>query len=74
MENYHLTKSGDHWQLLKEGAARASFTAPTKKEASDKAHAFLEEKVASLKIHGEDGGVQEERTYPRAKDPRKSLG
>jgi hypothetical protein len=74
MDNYHLTKNGDHWQLLKEGAARASFTAPTKKEASEKAHVFLEGKAASLKIHSEDGKVQEERTYPRAQDPRKYPG
>lgn len=74
MDNYHLTKNDDHWQLAKEGASRASLSGTTKKETIEKAHAFLEGKVASLKIHGEDGKVQEERTYPRAKDPKKSPG
>jgi len=74
MDNYHLTKNDDHWQLMKEGASRASLTGANKKEASDKAHEFLSGKVASLKIHGEDGRVQEERTYPRKEDPRRSKG
>ena len=28
----------------------------------------------SVRIHGRDGSVQEERTYPRAADPRSSKG
>ncbi|MHC8361662.1 hypothetical protein ACYZUA_15410 [Pseudomonas sp. LS2P72] len=35
---------------------------------------FLQDKTASLKIHRENGTIQEERTYPRSADPRKSKG
>lgn len=74
MDNYQFTKKDDHWQLIKDGASRASLTGATKKEALDKTHEFLKDKEASLKIHGEDGKIQEERTYPRSSDPRKTKG
>ena len=34
----------------------------------------MSDKVASVKIHKEDGKLQEERTYQRKDDPRKSKG
>ncbi|MBA1245405.1 MULTISPECIES: DUF2188 domain-containing protein [Pseudomonas] len=74
MDNYHVTKAGDHWELKKEGAARASRTAPTKDALMEEAATFLEGKTASLKIHKGDGTIQEERTYPRSADPRRSKG
>lgn len=74
MDNYHITKSDDHWSLVKQGAERPSKTAATKAEIIQLAAEFLEGKTASLKIHKEDGTVQEERTYPRAADPAKSKG
>lgn len=74
MDNYHLTHAGDHWALTKEGATRASHTAPTKEELLTKTAAFMEGKTASVKIHKADGTVQEERTYPRSADPRASKG
>jgi len=74
MDNYHLTKNDDHWQLAKEGASRASKTGATKDEVLQLAHDFLADKTASLKIHGADGKIQEERTYPRKSDPIKTKG
>lgn len=74
MENYHLSKSDNGWDLKKEGATRASQRAATKAEAIQLATVFLEGKTASLKIHKEDGTIQEERTYPRSADPAKSKG
>lgn len=74
MENYHITKSDNGWDLKKEGAARASKSASTKAEIIQLATEFLEGKTASLKIHKEDGTIQEERTYPRSADPVKSKG
>ena len=74
MDNYQLTKKEDHWQLIKDGAARASLTGANKKQTLEKVHEFLQDKEASLKIHGEDGKIQEERTYPRSSDPRKTEG
>ncbi|WP_080393289.1 DUF2188 domain-containing protein [Pseudomonas syringae] len=46
----------------------------TKAEITQLSVEFLDGKTASLKIHKEDGTIQEERTYPRSADPSKSKG
>ncbi|HXR02234.1 MAG TPA: DUF2188 domain-containing protein, partial [Pseudomonas sp.] len=46
----------------------------TKSEILTLASEFLDGKTASLKIHKEDGTIQEERTYPRSADPRQTKG
>ena len=74
MDNYHITTTTDGWELKKQGATRASKTATTKAEIVEVASAFLQGKTASLKIHKEDGTIQEERTYPRSADPARSKG
>jgi len=74
MENYHITKNDKGWALTKQGAERASKTAATKAEIIKLASEFLANKTASLKIHKEDGTIQEERTFPRSADPTKSKG
>jgi len=74
MDNYHITTATTGWELKKQGATRASKTAKTKAEIVKMAGEFLEGKTASLKIHKEDGTIQEERTYPRSADPSKSKG
>ncbi|WP_426619599.1 DUF2188 domain-containing protein [Pseudomonas rustica] len=74
MDNYHITKKENAWELVKEGAQRASKTASTKAEITEIASEFLQGKTASLKIHKEDGTIQEESTFPRAADPRKTKG
>lgn len=74
MDNYHIKKSEKLWELVKERAQRASKSASTKAEITEMASEFLQGKTASLKIHKEDGTIQEERTFPRAADPRKTKG
>jgi hypothetical protein len=74
MDNYHITKNDRGWALTKQGAERASKTATTKAEITKLASEFLAGKTASLKIHKEDGTIQEERTFPRSADPTKSKG
>jgi uncharacterized FAD-dependent dehydrogenase len=74
MDNYHVSKSDNGWELKKQGATRASKSASTKAEIIQLASDFLDGKTASLKIHKEDGTIQEERTYPRSADPTKSEG
>ena len=74
MDNYHITKTAGTWALVKEGAQRASKTAATKAEITAIASEFLQGKTASLKIHKEDGTIQEERTFPRSADPKKTKG
>jgi hypothetical protein len=74
MENYSITPKTGGWELKKQGATRASKSAATKAEIIALSTAFLEGKTASLKIHKEDGTIQEERTYPRSADSVKSKG
>jgi len=74
MDNYHIKKAEKSWVLVKEGGQDVSKSASTKAEIIAMASQFLQGKTASLKIHKEDGQFQEERTFPRAADPRKSKG
>jgi hypothetical protein len=74
MNNYHISATESGWELRKEGATRASKSAATKDEMLQVTAAFLEGKMASVKIHKKDGSIQEERTYPRSADPHESKG
>lgn len=74
MDNYHLVKRDDDWKLQKQGADRAAMTFDDKKSAVAESAKFMRQHGGSLKIHNMDGKFQEERTYPRSADPRKSRG
>ena len=74
MDNYHITKDGNKWKLQKEGNERSSKTATTKAEIIKATQDYMSNKTGSVKIHKEDGKFQEERTYPRKADPKKSKG
>jgi hypothetical protein len=74
LDQYHLTKDGDLWKLKKTGGKAASLTAQTKAEAISKMRAFMSGKRATVRIHKQDGKIQEERTYPRSADPRRTKG
>ncbi|MCF8356273.1 MAG: DUF2188 domain-containing protein [Melioribacteraceae bacterium] len=77
MKNYHLTKAKDGWSLKPEGSKRATKHFTTDKESAIRESANLlknKNTAASLKIHKTDGKIQEERTYPRSADPKKSKG
>jgi hypothetical protein len=74
MDNYHLSPSADGWELKKAGAERASKKATTKQELMNALTDFFDGKTASVKIHKADGSIEEERTYPRSADPRRTKG
>lgn len=74
MQNYHVKTHDGHWDLTKEGGERASISKPTKAELLTAMEEFMADKKGSVKIHGVDGTIQEERTYPRSADPRRSVG
>ena len=76
MENYHLTHEDGKYKLKKENGERASKVFETNKnEAIKFSKEFIQNQGGgSLKIHRNDGKFQEERTYPRANDPRESKG
>lgn len=79
MKNFHLTKSPDGWQVKQEKTDKPLLTAETKEKMLDAWRAYADKHATlqdpySLKIHGLDGKIQEERTYPKAADPKGSKG
>lgn len=74
MDRYHVTKKGDEWRFEKEYSNRALKKADTKAEVVQEMRVFMKDKVGSVKIHKANGVIQEERTYQRVNDPRKSKG
>lgn len=78
LPKYHLTKDakkGD-WKLAQEGADRATRRFDKKAEATK--GGVLADAIGkgggSVRIHKADGPIQEERTFPRSKDPKGSPG
>lgn len=67
-------KNGDKWNLKIEGGNRASIVPDTKKEILKMTSEFMSNKTGSVKIHKEDGTIQEERTFQRKDDPTESKG
>lgn len=76
MKDYHLSKEGEDWKLKKEHAERSTavFADLTKAQAVREAAKLLADSGSSLKIHKLNGRIQEERTYPRSADPKRSKG
>jgi len=77
LPKYTLTKNEkDRWQLENDKTNDVVKTWPTKDDAT--AGGVLKKAVGpdggSVKIQKENGRFQEERTYPRGKDPKKSKG
>jgi len=69
-KNYHVTKTNNGWQGKVENATRASVTGQTKTEVVQKTIEIAKNQGnTSIKIHKENGQIQEERTYPKGSDP-----
>jgi len=68
---YHVApgKQGG-WQVKREGATRASSVSDTKAEAETRARDLARShELGQVKIHGQDGRIQEEHTYGRDPHP-----
>lgn len=74
MESYDVKPGGKGWKFQKHGSSRAERSFETKKETVDYAAKTLKERGGSVKIKKQNHRIQEERTYPRSKDPRKTKG
>lgn len=76
MKNYHLVKEDGSYKLKKQNAQRASKVIDSNKvDAIKESRDFIKSQGGgSLKIHKNNGRIQEERTYPKSKDPIKSKG
>jgi hypothetical protein len=76
LTRYDVVKSEKHGWELKAGGKTVAWRA-TKVALLDDLQAMLDrfgDGDGTVHIHTEIGGIEEERTYPRAKDPRKSPG
>jgi hypothetical protein len=70
-----VVKKNDQWVGESQGRTVPGTRAPRKAEAVQKtAVARADSKAVTVKIHKENGRIQEERTYPRKADPRRSKG
>ena len=78
LPSYHLTrdKARGGWQLEKAGSDRARARFETKTEAlkGGVLKSAVGKEGGSVKIHKENGRIQQERTYPRDRDPKSSKG
>lgn len=76
MENFHLVHEKGVYKLKREKAERASKVIDSnKQDAIKESKEFIQKQGGgSLKIHKNDGEFQEERTYPKANNPKKSVG
>lgn len=74
MKRVDLVKKGKQW--VAESGGKTISRGPVKTEAVKRtaSAAKREREPVSVKIHKTDGSIQEERTYPRKADPRRSKG
>lgn len=74
MKNIHVVKQGDEWvgkqagQVVSHGETKEAAVKNTAEVAK------ADPQAVSVKIHKVDGTIQEERTYPRSADPKRSRG
>lgn len=74
MKRYDVVKKGDEWVAQSTGGVVARADTKEKAIRNTAAAAKAEPDAVTVKIHKEDGRIQEERTYPRKSDPRSSKG
>lgn len=76
LPKYHLVSKDDKWRLEPEGGGRAKRVFESKAEATagGALKAALGNAGGSVRIHKGDGQIQEERTFPRSRDPKDSKG
>jgi len=74
MDGYDVKKESGAWKFEKHKSDRSIKNFDTKKDAIQYATGYMRSHGGSLKVRKENGRIQEERTYPRSKDPRRSKG
>jgi hypothetical protein len=74
MKRVDVVKKGDEW--VAESAGRILARAPVKAEAvrATAEVAKAAKQPVTVKIHKENGRIQEERTYPSSADPSRTKG
>lgn len=76
MKRIDVVKKPDGWAGETGGRTVPNTKAPTKVQAVRKVAAAAKKgsEPVSVRIHKQDGKIQEERTYPRGADPRRTKG
>ncbi|WP_338585739.1 DUF2188 domain-containing protein [Pseudomonas sp. MAG733B] len=74
MNIYHVVADGSGWKLHTQGADKALLSTLTKTDLLEQLPSYMAGRTGSVKIHTETGEIEEERTYPRSEDPRRSKG
>jgi len=76
MKRIDIVKRGDRWVAERKGGGRVYVEGSTKAKAVSNAarKAQRDPRGVTIRIHGKDGKIQEERTYPRAADRGSSKG
>jgi ketosteroid isomerase-like protein len=76
LKRIDIVKRDDHWVGERQGSKRVYVQGSTKEMAVRRAakKAKRDPRAVSVRIHGRDGRIQEERTYPRTVDPSSSKG
>lgn len=70
----HRDQKSDKWRLEKERSDRAKRIFGTKQEALKNLRDAVGPNGGSVRIRKVDNTIQEERTYPRSSDPRRTKG
>ncbi|MEY2563609.1 MAG: hypothetical protein QOH88_1802 [Verrucomicrobiota bacterium] len=74
LDKYDLSHEDDQWKLKQRGAERAIRSFDTKDDAKKFSTDYVERHSGSLVSRKKDDKIQEERTYPRSADPKRSRG
>jgi hypothetical protein len=74
MKRIDITKKGDEWVAQSGSEAVARGTKKTDVVRQTARFARSGHEPVSVRIHGVNGRIQEERTYGRGADPRRSRG
>lgn len=76
MKRIDVVKKKDGWAGESGGQTVRGTKASTKADAVKQTAAVAKKdpQAVSVRIHKENGQIQEERTYPRSADPRRSKG
>lgn len=74
--NLEFNKETENWDLENVKSGKVIQTFPTKEKATQSGvlKKAIGEEGGSVKIKKINGRIQEERTFPRSKDPKKSKG
>lgn len=69
METYHITQEGNRWLLREEGDPRVLIETASREAALEQTRDYMKLRTATVKVHGGDGEVEEERHYPQDQNP-----